>query len=398
MTSRIYVGVTAVLLTRLSRSHRSNAVRAVTPEQRRTATKDRFRSFDKEERTVNYRAIIGTYTDGESEGLYSCEVGINEAIEIQRTGVIPLQENPAFLAQHPRDPYLYAVHEVAAGGVTSLQIHANRKIQKLNRQPSGAGGPCHCSVHPSGEFLFVAHYTGAAVSVLPIKENGHLKAPSDVVFHKGTGPLPDRQSQPHPHSVNPGPNGRFLYVPDLGADKVVTYEFNRVTGTLDQVAKVRSKEGAGPRHLDFHPTESILYLGNELNSTVSVYERDDRTGELTELDTHATLPSDFARANQVSEICVHPSGNWVYVANRGHNSIAVFEICDDGNTKLLETIATGGEWPRHFALTPNGQALFAQNRKSDSITAFHIHETMGSLIGPKTSYSIPNPAYLLFLN
>lgn len=347
---------------------------------------------------MSYRAIIGTYTDGESEGLYSCEIAINDAIEIHQTGVIPLQENPTFLAQHPRDPYLYAVHEVAEGGVTSLQIQSNGKIQKLDRQPSGADGPCHCSVHPSGEFLFVAHYTGAAVSVLPIKENGRLKAPSDVVFHEGTGPLPDRQSQPHPHSVNTGPNGRFLYVPDLGADEIVTYEFNHTAGTLDQVAKVRTKDGAGPRHLDFHPTESILYLANELDSTVSSYERHDLTGELTELDTHSTLPSDFARANQVSEINVHPSGNWMYVTNRGHNSIAVFKIYADGHIELLKTISTGGEWPRHFALAPNGKALISQNQKSGSLTAFRIHDTGGRLIGPKTSLGIPNPACILFLD
>jgi len=316
---------------------------------------------------------------------------------MRRSGVTSFEQNPTFLAVHPEEPYLFVVHEVADGNVTSFRIDDDGTLSKVNTQSSGSSGPCHCSVHPSGKFLIVAHYTGAAVSVLPIGIDGQLEAVSDVAFHQGSGPVSDRQSQAHPHSATPGPNGKFLYVPDLGTDKVVVYEFDSNVGSLERIGCTAIQPGAGPRHLTFHPSEPEVYLINELDSTVSAYQWDEHTGELTTIDTKSTVPTEFEGHNLTSEIRVHPSGNWLYGANRGHDSIAVFDIRDNRTLTFVETVSTGGTWPRHFTLDPQGGVLFAENKNSNSIVAFRINEFSGRLHWADTTLEVPEPVCMQFV-
>lgn len=339
-------------------------------------------------------AFVGTYTDGSSDGIYGCTVDAGSDSALSQIRQVAVAENPSFLALHPTKDFLYAIEETTPGTASAFQISAQGDLQSLNRIESGAGGPCHCHVHPSGNYLLVAHYTGGAVSVLPIDDEGKLKPPSAVVHHKGSSVHPERQTEPHPHSIQPGPNGQFVYVPDLGTDEVVGYEFND-DGSLDAVSTTGVKEGAGPRHLSFHPTERFVFLINELDSTVTAFQWDRDTGALKAVDRKSTLPLNVDGDNATADIHVHPSGQYLYGSNRGHNSIAIFEV--DEETGVLEAVGhegTRGEWPRHFTFNPTGEYLFVENQYSDSIVVFRVDEDTGTLSLTGETINVPSPVCL----
>jgi len=340
-------------------------------------------------------AHVGTYTDEESEGIYTYRIDVEDDVSIRSETVTQLGDNPSFLAVHPSGEFLYAVQEVEDGRVTAFRRNADGSLSRLNQESSGASGPCHCSVHPSGEYLLVAHYTGGAVSILPIRADGEVAPPAEIHRHEGLSVHPERQTPPHPHSITPGPNGRHLYVPDLGTDEIVVYGFE--DGSLERTEAVSLDDGAGPRHLTFHPNEQFAYVINELDSTVTVLERTDR-GSLVERGTVSTLPADYHGENITADIHVHPSGEWVYGSNRGHDSIVTFAVDRDGGELMpVDYVHTGGEWPRNFALDATGQVLFAENQHSNTILAFRIEESTGEPIKTDTVVENPAPTCMLCL-
>lgn len=344
-------------------------------------------------------AFVGTYTDGESQGIYTYEISPGEGPAIRNCGSTTVPENPTFLAVHPDQRHLYAVHEVEDGGVTALRIGSERhQLSKVNRVASGSGGPCHCHVHPSGDYLLVAHYTGGAVSVLPIQDDGSLGSPADVRQHEGSSEHPERQTQAHPHSITPGPNGQFLYVPDLGTDEIVVYELETQNDEFRRVTSIGVQSGAGPRHLDFHPNGEYVYVLNELDSTLSAFERNPDTGDLREIGIQPTVPAEFEGTSFAADVHVHPSGEWVFCSNRGHDSIAVFEIdARTGATTVQNHESTRGEWPRNFALDATGQLLFVENRDTDEIVAFRFDERTGGLDATGDTVDVPDPVCMQFL-
>ena len=345
---------------------------------------------------MHSNAVIGTYTEHGSEGLYSCGVTIEGSVSMEHRSLAVHQENPTYLAAHPDEPFLYAVHEIDDGQVSSYRIDDNGSIMKRNQQPCGAAGPCYCSVHPSGQYLFVAQYAGGAISMVPIRSDGTLSKPVDIVEHEGSGSDRNRQEVPHPHAAVCGPNGIFLYVPDLGIDEVIIYEIDDANSSLVHTGSVATHPGAGPRHLDFHPTKPFAYLITELDSTIVTYKWDESTGTLGEIGAISTLPSSYDGANQPSEIVVHPSGEWVYGANRGHDSILMSKVQSDGGLEFVETLPTGGEWPRYFAIDPTGEVLFVQNRKSDNIVPFRIDSNDGTLTEIEGRFTVPAPSCMVF--
>lgn len=346
---------------------------------------------------MHYNIVIGTYTEHGSEGLYSCDVAIDGSVSMKRRSLAAHRMHPTYLTTHPDEPFLYVVHEIDDGQVSAYRVNDDGSLVKHNQQPCGGAGPCYCSVHPAGRYLFVAQYAGGAVSMLPIRDDGTLGEPTDVVKHKGLGPKKDRQESPHPHAAICGPNGAFLYVPDLGIDEVVLYKIDITNGSLVHSGSVTTHPGTGPRHLDFHPTKSLAYLITELDSTIIAYEWDESTGMLDEIGTTPTLPTAYDGANQPSEIAVHPTGKWVYGANRGHDSIVVSAIQTDGSLHFVETTPTGGEWPRYFAIDPAGEVLFVQNRRSDDIVPFRIDPNDGTLTEADGRLAVPAPSCLVFV-
>ena len=346
---------------------------------------------------------VGTYSVRGSEGIYVFEfdrkAGTMQPIQATSNG-----KSPSFLAIHPSGNYLYAVNEGAdkTGGVSAYAIDkATGKLTFLNGQSSLGGGPCHISIDQTGQTAFVSNYGGGSLAVLPIKADGTLGEATDSVRDAGSGPNAQRQEKPHVHSATLAPDNRFVYVADLSTDKLnifdVDVKASKVKPAQTPFASV--KPGSGPRHFTFHPNGKYAYLVEELTSTVAVFSRNAKTGALTLLtDNVKTLPDDFTGQNTSADIHVDPSGKFLYQSNRGHNSLAIFAIGNDGKLTKVGNQPTEGKTPRNFLIDPKGDYVFVAHQDSDNITIFKRDQKTGELTFTGQSVKVPAAVCIIMAN
>ena len=348
---------------------------------------------------------FGTYTRGESRGIYSAWFS-PDAAEVAGLELAAEVPNPSFLALHPNRKYLYAVSEMLGGGkregaVSAFSIdHVTGKLTLLNQVSARGAGPCHVAVDHTGKYVAVANYSSGSTAVFPIAEDGRLGEATGFIQHEGKSVHPKRQQGPHAHVVVFSPDNRFLLVADLGLDKVLVYRFDAGTGKIEpnDPPFAALAPGSGPRHLAFHPSKPWVYVINELSSTVTAFRYDSQRGALEEFQTVSTLPDGFEGENTTAEIAVHPSGKFLYGSNRGHDSIAVFQIDQEkGTLSGLATFPTRGEWPRNFALDPKGKFLFAANQRSDSVSIYSVDPATGHLEALGQPLPVPTPVCVLFV-
>ena len=344
---------------------------------------------------------VGTYTGGESKGIYQFELDLKTGKATAPTLAAEVS-NPSFLAIHPNGKNLYAVGELSdfegkkGGAVSAFSIDKKSgKLKLLNQESSVGAGPCHLVVDGTGKYVLVANYGGGSVAVLPIDDNGKVAQASSFIQHEGSSVNPQRQKAPHAHSINLDKANRFAFAADLGLDKVLVYKFDAAEGKLisNDPAFASVSPGAGPRHFAFHPGGKFAYVINEIHLTVTAFEYDSQRGELKTLQTTSTLPKGAKGDNfSTAEVQVHPSGRFLYGSNRGHNSIAVFSI--DQNTGKLTHVgneSTQGETPRNFAIDPTGGYLLAENQGSGTIVIFKIDPETGELSDTGTVVEVPSP-------
>ncbi|MEP6991089.1 MAG: lactonase family protein [bacterium] len=350
--------------------------------------------------------FVGTYTDnGRREGIYV--VGMNARTgELTEHGAVDAGPNPSFLSIHPSGKTLYAVNEVehwsgrATGAVRAFALDgATGGLQLLAEQPSEGAAPCYVSTDRAGRFVLVANYVSGTVAVLPVRRRGGIGKATQVVQQAGTGPVTDRQAGPHAHCVVTHPSNRFVLAADLGADRVFVYHFDSQTGSLAHVAASDAvlAPGTGPRHLAFHPTLPLVFVSGELNSTVTAFRCDARTGALTAAQTISTLPPGASGENFPADVHVSPNGRTLYVSNRGHNSVAVFSIAPSGALALEQSMPTGGDWPRNFSLDPTGRWLVVANQRSNAVVVFSRDENSGRLTITDKRLALPSPVCVRFL-
>lgn len=353
---------------------------------------------------------VGTYTAtgqpgrGRAEGIYVYRLDPDTA-ELTHLHTVPDVPNPSFLAAHPGGAFLYAVNEGLEtgdqpGGAVSAFARdpEGGNLTFLNHELSHGTDPCHLTVDREGRCVLVANYTSGSVAVLPIGADGRVGPASFVDQHSGSSVNPRRQTGPHAHAIPLDPTGRFALCPDLGMDRLFVYQLDGAAGTLrpNDPAGVDLAPGAGPRHLDFHPTRPWVYVINELGSTITAFEWDGERGALREMQTVSTLPETFMGRNTTcADIHVAPSGRFVYGSNRGHDSIAAFAI--DQATGALTPLGhtpTGGQTPRNFAIDPSGTFLFAANQNTDTIVTFRLDGETGLPIPTGQVTSVPSPVCL----
>lgn len=351
---------------------------------------------------------VGTYTGKESKGIYRLKLDLSDGA-LENEGVVAEVKNPSFLAIDPKGRRLYSVAEIEtfegkkAGGVAAFEIDPDSgALSKLNEQSSGGPGPCHLVVDRLGKAVLVANYGGGSVAVLPIDPDGRLEPASAFVQHEGRSVNPRRQEKPHAHSINVDPSNRYAFVADLGVDKVFVYRFNADDGALEpnDPPFVATPPGGGPRHFALHPSGKFAYANNELTSSVNAFAYDAGVGALTLLQTVSTLPPESRddSDNTTAEVQVHPSGRFVYVSNRGHDSIAVFKVDEDsGKLEIFEYTPTGGKVPRNFGIDPTGRFLLAANQDSDNVVVFRIDEEKGGLTPTRVEVEAPTPVCIKFL-
>ncbi len=350
---------------------------------------------------------VGTYTDGgRSEGIYLLRMDRRSG-KLQRVGSVDARANPSFLAIHPNGRVLYAVNELEkyngnpTGAVSAFAIARDSgALTRLNEQPSEGGAPCYVSVDRCGRMVLVANYVGGSIAVLPIQKNGALARATYVDQHTGKGPNAERQEAPHAHCVLPDPSNRFALAADLGVDRVYVYRLDLDGKSLRHVegGDAVMRPGAGPRHVAFHPTLPLVFVANELDSTVATLRFDGERGTLSPLETHSTVPAGWTGTNYPADIHVASTGRTLYVPNRGHNSIAVFSVAEStGALALDQVVSTEGDWPRNFSLDPTGRWLLVANQRSDSVVVFGRNPNNGRLTPTRQRIAIPSPVCLQFL-
>jgi len=335
---------------------------------------------------------VGTYTERGSEGIY---IGRLDAAtgSISIAGSAHDQLSPSFVVIDPTGRYLYAANEREEGAVSAYVIDpVTYGLTFLGRQATRGANPCHVSL--AGGSLLTANYTGGSVVAFPVMADGSLDPASDWVQHTGSG-VTDRQTGPHPHSVFPHPSGDWLYVPDLGLDRILIYRLD--AGKLLPHGVAALAPGAGPRHVAFGAGGRLAYVINELDSTITAFTADAQTGALEPLQTVSALPDGFTGTSYCADIHMHPSGRFLYGSNRGHDSIAIFAVDPDtGALTPAGHCPTGGLWPRNFALDPSGQFVLAANQHSDTIVTLRIDQKTGGLTPTGQVANVPSPVCIAF--
>lgn len=347
---------------------------------------------------------VGTYSVRGSEGIYVFSFD-RKAGTMTPVQAVSNVKSPSFLALHPSGRYLYSVNEAAqsgpgkAGAVSAYAVdRPTGKLTYLNSQSSLGGGPCYVSIDQTGKTAFVANYGGGSLAVLPIATDGTLQAATDSVQNSGTGANTQRQDKAHVHSATVAPDNRFLYVTDLGTDKLHIYATDVKNSTIKPAATpyVTVKPGSGPRHFTFHPNGKFAYLVEELTSSVAVFARDAKTGALTLIeDGVKTLPADFTANNTSADIHIDPSGKFLYQSNRGHNAVAIFAIGTDGKLKQVGDVGTEGKTPRNFLIDPKGEFVFVANQDTDNIAIFRRDQKTGLLTFTGQSVKVPAPVCVI---
>jgi 6-phosphogluconolactonase len=362
---------------------------------------------------------VGTLNWGttHARGLYSFVLDEDDGA-LTEVEVVPLPD-PTFAVVSRAREILYAVTasthfegEPGAGLVAFAVDPSSGRLTRLNHQIVPSPHSSYLSLDRSERFLLVAAGFGAAASVFPLSDDGLVEPVSDVVRFEGgpTVPLGERSSPPfpiaagasHPHCIRPAPDNRFVVVSDMPHARVHVFGFDERTGRLSPRGWVPSPpdgRGHGARHFEWHPDGRFLYVVNERVDCVTVFAYDGADGTLEPVQTVDTLPAPFAGENFTADIHLHPSGRFLYLSNRGHDTIAVYGI--DERTGLLEPVAwepSLGHRPRFFAFSPDGRLLLVANASSDNIVAFAVDPGTGRLTPTGAQTSVPAPSSIAFFD
>ena len=353
-----------------------------------------------------YIVYVGTYQERGSKGIYAYGFDSKNA-RLSAMGLQVEASNPAYLRLAPKHHVLYSVNEIdnyqgqQSGAISAYRTDAKTGALSLLNQVSSVGaGPCYLSLDKTGKFLLTANYGGGSVAAIEVLPDGKLGKATASVQHHGSSVHPDRQKGPHAHFIETTFDNRFAIVADLGLDQLLVYKFDSSKGSLIPAATPFAKlqSGAGPRYFAFHPNHRYLYLVNEITSSVTVFSYDAETGTLEEKQTISTVLQDFKGHSDASEIHMDASGRFVYVSNRGPDTIAVFRINPtNGTLEMVETVASGGKRPRCFAIAPSGNFLLAANQDSDNIVTFRIDPKSGRLSKVGATEGVISPVSLAFL-
>lgn len=343
---------------------------------------------------------IGTYTKTTSQGIYVLDFDPATGA-LGEPRLVAAINSPTWLAFTPDRRTLLAVDSKTEGGaVASFAVDpASRHLRPLSVQATGGGGPCHLIADPSGRMVVAASYGSAVVSSFPLHADGSLGPRAAFAQQTGSGPNASRQEKAHAHGTTLSPDGRFVFVPDLGTDQIFTYALDPANAifTAHDPAYVRLAPGAGPRHIEFSPDGRHAYVINELDGTITAFSYNAAAGALTPSQTLTTLPPEFTAFNKTAEIIVHPNGSFVYGSNRGHDSIVAYTRDPaTGTLTFLEHTPSGGKSPRHFALSADGTWLITAHEESDDLHVFRVDPANGRLTKTPHTATVPMPVCVLF--
>ena len=347
---------------------------------------------------------IGTGRSALSKGIYQCVLNTKTGT-LSNPSLAAEISGPGFLAMHPDRSKLYAVGSLGGkASVVAYQIsgHGNdASLKLLNSIEIGDGGATHLCVDKRGGTILTAQYGGGSVAVFTLNEDGALEKKTQLIEHEGgSGVVPGRQDSPHPHWVGFSPDNRFAFVPDLGLDRVAIYRFDGANSRITPHGHAKLLPGAGPRHMKFISSGNWAYVLNELDLSVSVFDYSKDVGAMTAKQTIPTVPKEDLqgeRFKSASEIRLHPSGRFVYAANRGHDTITAFRVNPDtGELSVIEREFIRGATPRNFNLDPSGNWLLAAGQNSHTLASFSVDQSTGELTYNQSVVFAPSAICVLF--
>ncbi|WP_030901869.1 lactonase family protein [Streptomyces sp. NRRL F-5126] len=342
------------------------------------------------------RAFIGSYTGEGGRGIVVADVAARTGALTVLSALDAVPE-PSFVTLNGDASLLYAVSETDDGHAAAFRVGADGTLAELGEpRPLHAAEPAHLSL--AAGHLLTANYGSGSVTVLPVAADGRLGEASGVYAHEGSGPVAGRQEGPHAHQVLPDPSGRWVLSVDLGTDSVRVGRLDAATGELAPHSETVLTRGRGPRHLAFHPDGRHAYVVHELHPSLTVCRWDADAGTLEALGEALLLPAAGIAAAQsaASAVVVDREGHFVWVANRGHDSISVLALDPSAeNAELVTTVPCGGHWPRDLALDPAGRRLYAANERSGDVTWFDVDPATGIPV-KGGSLELPAPVCVVF--
>lgn len=357
-----------------------------------------------QQHTAAVTLAVGTYTmkmphvDGKGRGIYLlgfdpstghlCELAVQEAV------------NPSYLTVSADRRRLYAVREVNAEDNPGLDTYeldaANGTLKLLYDTPTQGVWPCHVSVDNKLSLLLIANYLTGEVLSYSLDANGVPSGEPVVLTRDGTGPNRDRQDGPHAHCALISPDRRYVYLADLGADAIVRHPLSGANVDPSADLTLQAAPGAGPRHLLFTASGAYLLANYEMSSTVRMYRL--AGDEVTLVSEVSSLPQGFDGNSGAGGMRLHPSGRFVYVGNRGHDSIFAARVDETAGTlSPIGTWPLGGRTPRDLAVSPDGRYLLAASQDEGFIRVFSIDPQTGELANTGHDYPIPNAVCVEFL-
>jgi len=350
--------------------------------------------------------LIGSYTSGKAIGIsvysFNSKTGEDSFISVAKT------KNPSYLAVSKNNKFVYAVNETQdttgtyiGGGVTAFSFNAvTGTLTQLDEQQSGGKDPCYVSVTNNGKYVFAGNYSSGTLATFPVKLDGSIDVASQIITHSGKGPNKDRQEGPHVHSTVLSPDDNYLFVPNLGTDKVMIYSVNKTTGKLTPAPTpfTATDGGTGPRHLEFAPNKKYAYLIEEMGGNIVTYQYNN--GVLKKIQNISILQKDFKGDVGAADIHVSHDGKFLYSSNRGTaNDITIFSINKkNGKLAVVGYQSTLGETPRNFNFDPTGNFLLAANQKSDDVIIFKVNKKTGLLTDTGKRILVGNPVCIKWIN
>jgi len=334
---------------------------------------------------------VGTYTKKAAKGIYKYKLSKKGVLE--RIGLVAETDNPSFLTKTIDNKTLLAVDETSKDGTGFVKSYKILKdsLAFISKSKSGGAHPCHIMVNDENQIL-VTNYTGGNVGLLKVDKTGQLSSLLDVQQHLGKGTT-ERQRKPHAHSAWFHPIKAVVVSVDLGTNQLwfSTIDKNKLNFTNQKTLKMAA--GAGPRHLTFHPNNKWIYVLNELNNTVSLVKEEKDTYFVA--SSISTLPKNFTAYSKAADIHISKDGKFLYASNRGHDSIAIYEVNENGTLKTIGYQAVLGKNPRNFSLSPRGDYLLVANQDSNNIISFKRNVATGKLTFVD-EIAAPMPVCILF--
>jgi 6-phosphogluconolactonase len=344
-----------------------------------------------------YYMLVGTYTGGKSEGIYVYKFNAQRGIATAVSKVAT--ENPSYMVVSPDQRFVYAVNENKGkpGEISAFSFNKTKgELKLLNKQPAGEA-PCYISIDSTGKFLVVAEYNGG-VSVYKTNTDGSVSARKQVLQHDGYGVVYDRQDKSHPHSAVFSPDQKYVFVADLGNDRLYQYKFDKNAAEPLSPAETpyyTLPDGSGPRHFIFHPDGKTAYLLNELTGQLVVY--DYRNGQLQEAQTIASATAGGKYDQGSADIHISPNGKFLFTSNRGvSNNIAIFMLAKDGKLNRSGEQKVN-EHPRNFMIDPTGKFLLVASKNQSTVQIFAINQSFGLLEATGQAIEIDQPVFLTMI-